>query len=95
MATQSTILDSDWTLIANTADDPVLAQSYYGVAQIEYLTTATDATPDADEIGHPLDGTQQMTRQVIGDGYLWARLWGRTKPAAIVVSGSTVDFGSS
>ena len=95
MATQSTIIDDEWTLIANTADDPVLVQAYGRVAQVEYLATATNATPDADEIGHPLDGTQQMTRQVIGDGYLWARLWGRTKPAAIVVSGSTVDFGSS
>jgi hypothetical protein len=95
MATQSTILDSDWTLIANTADDPVLAQAYGGVAQIEYLTTATDSTPDASEVGHRLGGDQQMTRLAIGDGYIWARLWGRTKPAAIVVSGSTVDFGSS
>ena len=92
MATQSTTLTTDWTLIANASDAAVLAQAYGGVAQIEYMTTADNVAPDAQETGHQLLGNEQMTRLAIGAGYLWARRWGSVKMGVIVVSGSSVDF---
>jgi hypothetical protein len=97
MTTQSTIIDRDWSLIANSADDHFLAQPYGQTLQVEYLATATVPSdgPDEGNIGHRLQPAEQMHRAVIGDGYVWARAWGRSKPGALVVTGSTVDFSES
>jgi hypothetical protein len=92
MATQSTIIDSDWSLVANSADDSFLAQPYGQTLQVEYLATSANSAPETYELGHRLLPDQQMTRHAIGDGYIWARAWGRRRPGALVVTGSSVDF---
>jgi hypothetical protein len=92
MATQSIIIDSDWSLIANSADDSLLAQPYGQTMQVEYLATAANSAPETYELGHRLLPDQQMTRHAIGAGYIWARVWGRKRPGALVISGSSVDF---
>jgi hypothetical protein len=92
MATQSIIIDNDWSLIVNSADDSFLAQPYGQTLQVEYMATAANAAPETYEIGHRLMPDQQMTRHAIGDGYIWARTWGRKRPGALVISGSSVDF---
>jgi hypothetical protein len=96
MATKNTIIDDEWSLVANSVDDPVLIQPYSSLMQVEYLATAELVSEvDADLLGHRLTVGEALTRAVIGDGYIWARVWGRTKPGALVVSGSTVDFTES
>jgi len=95
MATQTTMIDADWLLIANEADDPFGAQPYHRVVEVEYRATATSALPDADELGHVLLPHEQMTRAFIGPGYIHARRYGSSKAAIFVVSGSTVDLEGS
>ena len=89
MATVNTPLTNEWQKVAETADDPVLMQSYGKVAQVEYATTDDDEAPDSDLIGHRLEGHEAMTRLVLGEGYIWVRLYASAKAATLVITGST------
>jgi hypothetical protein len=74
MATVNTTITSAWTKLADAADDPVLITSGTS-AVVEVATVATNVAPSV--TGHRLEelaSGQAVTRAVIGDGYIFARI---------------------
>ena len=72
MATQNATISTTWTLIADTADDPLLIQPT-GAVEFEVATMDTATIPTIGN-GHPLITRQmQATRSLLGDGYVYAR----------------------
>lgn len=72
MATQNiAINENSWVKVADTAEDPVLIQKN-GLGDWYVATTDTDTEPTVD-YPHLLRGQEQVTRYVLGDGYIWAK----------------------
>jgi hypothetical protein len=77
MATTNITIDADWTKLAESGETSLLittGSQYW----IEYATTAADAAP-AGIVGHLLRNSRgepplAITRDVIGSGYVWARV---------------------
>lgn len=73
MATSNISVSKTWTQLASTDDDQVLI-TFNGTEQIEFVTTAANSAPSASLNGHVLNRGEGVTRQVLGGGYVWARL---------------------
>lgn len=80
MATSNVTVTTSWVKLADDSDDPVLIQAPPGV-EWEVAAMATETPPSVS--GHSLYGRKMViTRDNIGDGYLYARL----------ISGSSETF---
>jgi hypothetical protein len=72
MATTNAALTTAWTQVAADSDDPVLLQLTTDL-HWEVAAVATETAPTV--TGHLVTGAhQQVSRAVIGDGYLYARM---------------------
>lgn len=92
MSTQNATITESWSKIADSADDPLLIQAANdGSIQYQIATMATETAPTI--AGHTIYQNQQaMTRSVLGDGHVYARL---TYSSASAASGVLVVTGSS
>lgn len=76
------ISTSGWTKVANDTDSNILV-SWNQPVMVEFATTSANSQPTVE--GHMLEQDQQVTRTVIGSGYLWARLVSRILTTARLV----------
>lgn len=99
MSTQNATITSAWSKLAETADDQILIQAAHpeysatqGHIQYEIAAVDTDTAPNV--AGHPIYSHQEaINRQVIGEGYLYARLIYSSQDSAsavLVVTGSSL-----
>ena len=85
MPTVNTTITGTWTKLANDTDDPVLITSN-SLAAIEIATVATDVAPSVS--GHRLEGFaggMGVTRSVLGDGFVFARIVDSRFASAVMV----------
>ena len=90
MATTNVTVTNVWTKIAeDTAEYLLVSAPYsrYGTnhVTVEFAVTDADAAPSESLAGHALDGSDALTRGVIGPGFVWARAL-QDRNAGIVVS---------
>jgi len=71
MATTNVTVTQTWTKLAEDSDDPILI-SFSTPVFFEVATTATDVAPVVS--GHQLQYDDQIVREVIGPGFIWARI---------------------
>lgn len=72
--TAEVTIDGTWTQIAEDTDERVLASWFAPLhSLVAFAATATNDEP-VGVGGHVLHPGQQMLRDLIGDGFLWARL---------------------
>ncbi len=71
MATTNTSVTTTWTKVADDSDDPVTVTWRNG-AYLEVAMTAADSAPTVDR-GHLLKSGDVVTRNAVGDGYMWLR----------------------
>jgi hypothetical protein len=101
MSTQNATITGEWSKLAETTDDQILIQAArpeysatQGHIQYEIASSDTDTTPTV--AGHPIYSHQEaINRQVIGDGYLYARLVYSSQDSAsatLIVSGSSLTL---
>ena len=72
MPTANVSLPPTWTKVAATADANVLL-TWRDAIDVEVATTAADAAPAADIVGHRFPQGTQVTRTLLGTGYVWAK----------------------
>ena len=70
MATSNATITKTWTQVAADSDDPVTVTWRSG-AFLEVALTATNAAPTVR--GHLLKSGDVVTRNAVGDGYMWMR----------------------
>jgi hypothetical protein len=87
MATQNATLTTAWSKIADADDSALLIQA---VADVEWQI-ATMATEEAPSVqGHVVTGRHEcVSRDLIGDGHVYARLGGPGTSITLVVTGSS------
>jgi hypothetical protein len=73
MATANKALTRDWELAVAAAVDRVLISLAPSGALVEIAVTAADATAPT-VVGHTLDWERGVTRDLLGDGAIWARV---------------------
>lgn len=71
MPTANVEITQSWTKLANSSDVTVLVTSR-SIYTIEVATTAADSAPSVS--GHLLHDGDAITRDLIGAGFLWARV---------------------
>jgi hypothetical protein len=87
MATQNATITSAWSKIADSADDPFLAQPF-GSSTFQIATMATETAPTVE--GHVIKASgQAISRDLIGAGHVYARVVSGAPSATLVVSGSS------
>ena len=95
MPTQNATITAAWSKIADAADDPLLIQSA-GLIEYQIATAATETAPSV--LGHSLYGAEKaISRDLIGDGHIYARLTGSTANVASggIDSATLIVTGSS
>jgi hypothetical protein len=87
MATTNATITKAWTQVAATADDLVLITRSDDVGSVEFALTAADSAPTG-IVGHKLMPDEAITREVVGEGYIWMRvgLGSRNDSTSVVVS---------
>jgi hypothetical protein len=73
MSTINTPITASWTKIAETADSAFLV-TWNAPVTVEVATTTANSAPTVE--GHLLNNDSAITRDVIGVGYVWAKLRG-------------------
>lgn len=70
MATRTVLVTTDWTLVV-----PVAAASFLLTTsdEIEVAATVADETTPTVTHGHAVGASLGLTRNLIGDGAVWAR----------------------
>jgi hypothetical protein len=85
MATINATLTAAWVRLATPAVTRLLVSTTSANA-IEIAVTDADAAPGAGVSGHYLDHTQAASRDLLGPGYIWARVApGQIGATAVVV----------
>jgi len=82
MPTVNTAVTTTWTKVAETTDLAVL-MTWNPAVVLEIATTTADTAPTV--AGHRLSNYDALTREVIGTGYLWARIIAGSRPTTISV----------
>ena len=77
MATINKVVTTEWSKVADLEDKAFLVTWSLPVL-VEFATTAADNAPVVQ--GHSLSRHDALTRMVIGDGYLWARVVPGSRP---------------
>ena len=92
-------VDLNWQKIANDTDSSFSA-SWEATVDVEFLATSTNVAPTGD--GKKYRREIAVNRQVVGEGYIWARLSPGSKPSSITIlvntsgaSGSSNPFSGS
>jgi len=84
--TQNVTITSDWTKVADAADDPVLVTSNTK-APVEFAVKDTGGDPTV-EAGHRLGDMAEgagVTRLLLGEGDIYARIMGSEPASALLV----------
>ena len=85
MATINTTLTAAWVRLATPAATRLLVSTTSANA-IEIAITDTDTAPSQTLTGHHIDHTQAASRDLLGPGYIWARVApGQIGATAVVV----------
>lgn len=71
MATSNVSIGNSWVKVAEDTDASVLI-STNNTTPVEYATTTTDTAPVV--TGHTLSYSETITRTLLGDGFIWARV---------------------
>jgi hypothetical protein len=82
MPTINTSITTTWTQIAAATDADLLATWNANVA-IDIASTASNNAPTVQ--GHRLTKDDQITRSVMGPGYIWAKVCPGSVPATVVM----------
>lgn len=72
MPTANVNITQSWTKLADDTDLTVLVTSR-SIYAVEVATTAADSAPSVS--GHLLHDGDAITRDLIGSGFLWARVY--------------------
>lgn len=72
MPTTNKTLRDQWQLVANSSDTKLLITWGRG-ATVEIATTGDNTAPDPSLVGHVLSSGDAVTRNVLGDGYVWMK----------------------
>jgi len=87
MATQNATLTSSWSKIADSADNTLLIQAS-GYIEWQVATMASESAPTVE--GHTIGGRDRaVSRDMIGDGHVYARLTAGGDSATLIVTGSS------
>jgi hypothetical protein len=87
MATQNATITAAWSKIADSEDAQVLIQAS-GYIEYQVATMATETAPTAH--GHTIGGRDRgISRDLIGEGHIYARLTAGGDSATLVVTGSS------
>jgi hypothetical protein len=90
MATQNTTLTGSWKKVANDSDEVVLIQS---LTNFEYAVAAVTVDEPPTVYGHPIRSPLRgISRDMIGPGFLYAKVIYGNEPELLVVSGSSVEL---
>jgi len=71
MPTSNMEITKAWKNVADSADDPVMI-TYRGAAYMEVALTATSTAPTIAR-GHMISPGFVVTRDAVGNGYIWMR----------------------
>ncbi len=82
MPTSNISVTSTWTKIADEADEGFLL-TWDSPVTVEVASTSADAQPIIR--GHKLRMNEAITREILGAGYVWAKLCSGSFPAAVSV----------
>lgn len=82
MTTVNTAVTSAWTKLADDTDTSFLV-TWDEQVSAEFAVTATDTAPTVR--GHRLTREMALTRPVLGDGFVWARLVAGSIPATVAM----------
>jgi len=87
MATQNATITSSWSKIADSGDSTLLIQAS-GYIEWQVATMATEGVPGIE--GHTIGGRDRaVSRDMIGDGHVYARLTAGGDSGTLIVTGST------
>jgi hypothetical protein len=82
MPTINTVINLSWQKIANDTDSTFSA-SWEATVDVELFATAANVAPAATVDGKRYRRENQLSRNLVGDGFIWARLSPGSKPASI------------
>lgn len=71
MTTSNISITTTWTQIATSSDSTMLV-TWDTPVVVEFAKTITNVPPTV--VGHKLQRDQALTRNVLGSGFVWARL---------------------
>lgn len=82
MPTTNVSITSTWTKLAENTNTELLV-TWDVPVKVEIAATLANSVPTVD--GHSLTHEDAITRNLIGAGYVWARLVAGTKPSSVKV----------
>lgn len=82
MTTVNTAVTTTWTKLAEDTDTEFLI-TWDSPVDAEFATTAADSAPTVR--GHRLSREMALSRSVLGDGFVWARLVPGAVPASVAM----------